>query len=149
MSNIVEALEAINLGVRDPYVILNAPKSESHGENYIQALATNADWTCLGGADSALAHYRCELRISEAACDSYQQWCLMLPDETGLAGTPEKDRLRWITGYYCDLTQITDVFMAFIADSSSLPRVEGWVWLDITDWVGRNRGNRAGTYGRM
>ena len=80
-SQIVEALEAINLGVRNPYVILNAPKIENHGENYIQAWSLNSG-------------YRCELRISGSARDSYQQWCLILPDEIGLAGTPEKCKCR-------------------------------------------------------
>lgn len=135
-SQLVEALEAIQLDERELYVILNAPKIKNHGENYIQALSLNK-------------LYRCELRICGAACDSYRQWSLMLPDEIGLAGTPEKNQPNWITGYYCDLTTTTDAFMAFIGDSSSLPRFEGWVWVDITDFVDERRRNWSGRYGRV
>ena len=94
MSQVVEALEAIQVCVRsDYYVILHAPKIKTHGENYIQALAMNSRWTSWSGPGNVIAHYRCELRISGATRDGYQQWCLMLPEEIGLAGTPEKDQL--------------------------------------------------------
>jgi len=121
IADVVAAIEAIHVDLKNPYVILDAPEMDGRSDGYCQALACS---------DSS---YRCEIRLFGIDYDDYRHYHLMRTDEDGRVGTPDAVRPEWISGYYPDLATATQVFTRYSAKPAELPQIPGWQWLDMTE----------------
>ncbi len=118
-SQIIGALEAVAPDMDNPYVILEAPAKEPTYSNYCQALAFDEG-------------YCCEIRQYGATADAYIHYRLLRPDEHGQVGYDDDDEEF---GYHPDLQTVTAVFCAFQRDPETLPVLEPWQWIDVTEQV--------------
>ena len=110
VSAVITALEAIRPEVGNPFIVLQAPESDDSYPNYCQAFADE------GG-------YVSEIRFFSGTDFTHHRG--FLPDAEGGVCKDEAE--------LPNLTQMIQILIAFIADPSALPVVEGVEWLDVSD----------------
>jgi hypothetical protein len=114
VSQVIAALEGLNPGHANPFMILVPPPLAGDAEaNYFQALAEPDG-------------YLCEARVHEGA--DYCHSRAFLPDEEGGVGEDDEASLP-------NLTQAIRMITTFMANPCELPELEDVVWVDVTEQV--------------
>jgi hypothetical protein len=120
VSQVIAALEGLNPGHANPFMILVPPPLAGDAEaNYFQALAEPDG-------------YLCEARVHEGA--DYCHSRAFLPDEEGGVGEDDEASLP-------NLTQAIRMITTFMANPCELPELEDVVWVDVTEQVDQHVSN--------
>jgi hypothetical protein len=120
VSQVIAAMEGLNPGHANPFMILVPPPLAGDAEaNYFQYLAEPDG-------------YVCEARIHDGA--DYCHSRAFLPDEQGRVGEDDEAILP-------NLTQAIRMITTFMANPCELPEVEDVVWVDVTEQVDQHVSN--------
>ncbi len=111
VSQVISALEGLIPEHPDPFMILVAPAVNGADCNYYQVLAGDVD-------------YCCEARIFDGA--DFRHGRAFLPDEEGHLGDDDEPIMP-------SLTQAVRMIGTFITSPDDFPKLEGVVWLDVSD----------------